>query len=69
MEHLIVALLDDYKTMTKSLKDLREDQLKLLLNHEATNMKRPTFLERLHMRYTKVRSQRERAELMIGGVL
>ena len=44
------------------LKD--EKQVQVLLNEEVKVHKRPTFIVRIHQRYTMLRAQRERAEIM-----
>ena len=44
------------------LKD--EKQVEALLNEEVKIYKRPTFVVRIHQRYTMLRAQRERQELL-----
>lgn len=44
------------------LKD--ERQVQALLNEEVKVHKRPTFIVRIHQRYTMLRAQRERQELL-----
>ena len=44
------------------LKD--ERQVQALLNEEVKVHKRPTFIVRIHQRYTMLRAQRERKELL-----
>jgi hypothetical protein len=44
------------------LKD--EKQVQVLLNEEVKVHKRPTFIVRIHQRYTMLRAQRERQELL-----
>ena len=44
------------------LKD--ESQVQALLNEEVKVYKRPTFIVRIHQRYTMLRAQRERKELL-----
>ena len=44
------------------LKD--ESQVQVLLNEEVKVHKRPTFIVRIHQRYTMLRAQRERQELL-----
>ena len=44
------------------LKD--ESQVQTLLNEEVKVHKRPTFIVRIHQRYTMLRAQRERQELL-----
>ena len=44
------------------LKD--EKHVQVLLNEEVKVHKRPTFIVRIHQRYTMLRAQRERQELL-----
>ena len=44
------------------LKD--EKPVQVLLNEEVKVHKRPTFIVRIHQRYTMLRAQRERQELL-----
>ncbi len=62
-------MLDNFHEMVKDLKTLREDQVLSLLRLECSTRKRPAFIERLHMRFNKLRCARERAELLEGGLL
>ena len=41
-----------------------ERQVKAMLDEEVTVHKRPTYLVRIHQRYTTLRAQRERQELL-----
>jgi hypothetical protein len=41
-----------------------EDQVKTMLDEEVKVHKRPTYLVRIHQRYTTLRAQRERKELL-----
>ena len=41
-----------------------EDRVKQLLDDEVTKHKRTSFIVRLHQRYTTLRAQRERKELL-----
>ena len=59
-------LLKNWTTLTSNLNKLREDQVKILLDYELANDPRKTFVDRLHSRYTMLRSKRERAELVAG---
>ncbi len=65
----MMTMMDDFGTMVSCLKELREDQLRALINYELSTRRRASFLERLHMRYTKLRAKREREELMQGVML
>ncbi len=44
------------------LKD--ENQIRAMLDEEVKVHKRPTFIVRIHQRYTMLRAQRERQELL-----
>ena len=44
------------------LKD--ESQIRAMLDEEVKIHKRPTFIVRIHQRYTMLRAQRERQELL-----
>ena len=41
-----------------------ESQVLAMLNEEVKVYKRPTFIVRIHQRYTMLRAQRERKELL-----
>ena len=41
-----------------------ERQVKAMLDEEVSVHKRPTFVVRIHQRYTMLRAQRERQELL-----
>ena len=41
-----------------------EDQVKAMLDEEVAVHKRPTYAVRIHQRYTTLRAQRERKEMM-----
>ena len=41
-----------------------ERQVKAMLDEEVSVHKRPTYLVRIHQRYTTLRAQRERKELL-----
>lgn len=58
-----------WEEFIKDLPKLREDQLKQLINYEISTSRRQSFVERMHQRYCKLRMQRERKELMSGGLL
>ena len=70
MDQMLQSVLDsgwvDFNLM---LKQLREDQIKVMLESEVESKEpRVIIIERLHQRYTKLRSMRERAELLKGLV-
>lgn len=58
-----------HRDLISMLTTLREDQVKAMLDHELKdNRPRPSVIERLHQRYSILRAQRERAEMLNGLV-
>ena len=66
MSKALLLVLKNWSSLTANLNGLREDQIKFLLDYEMANSPRASFVERLHARYTMLRSKRERAELVAG---
>ncbi len=65
MEQMLLdAMLDDFNFMNHELSKLREDQLLKLMDREIDTRKRKSFVERIHQRYSKLKTARERAEIM-----
>lgn len=64
MSHLTDTVLKSWHTLNEFIGELREDQLKELIWHEVENGKREDIVERLHQRYAKLASARERTELL-----
>ena len=62
-------VIKSWKEMLAVVGTLDEKELLETINFEAVTYKRKNILERLHQRYTKLRSQRERATLMEGGMI
>lgn len=58
MEHL------NWFTLNVVLPKRNERQVLAMLEEEVKTHKRPTFLVRIHQRYTMLRAQRERKELL-----
>lgn len=54
-----------YRYLLKVINTLNEAELKKLLDQELAGQCRRTFLERVHQRYSSLRMQRERHELML----
>jgi len=52
--------------MNLVLTNLSEEQVAAMLTDELTLHRRPRFIERLHQRYAKLRSDRERSALLKG---
>ena len=53
----------NWLVLNNDLKNMREDQVKELLDTELVGEGRWTLIERLHQRYTNMRRDREREEL------
>lgn len=54
----------NWRTLNQKLNLLSESEVLELLNAERAGQRRVTFLERLHQRYTALRTARERIELL-----
>jgi hypothetical protein len=54
----------NWRELNKKLNLLSESEVLALLNDERAGQRRVTFLERLHQRYTALRTARERIELL-----
>ena len=54
----------NWRKLNKELALMTEDQVLSLLNEERAGAKRISILERLHQRYTALRTSRERMELL-----
>jgi hypothetical protein len=54
---------ESWRGLLVDLPKLTEDELRVAINIEVVGPCRKNFIERLHMRYTKVRATRERALL------
>ena len=53
----------NWRKLNKELALMTEDQVLSLLNEERAGARRISILERLHQRYTALRTARERMEL------
>jgi hypothetical protein len=58
----------NWRDLNKRLNLLSEDEVLALLEAERAGQRRVTFLERLHQRYTALRTARERVELLQEAV-
>jgi hypothetical protein len=58
----------NWRELNKRLNLLSESEVLALLEAERTGQRRVTFLERLHQRYTALRTARERVELLQEAV-
>ena len=54
----------NWRDLNKKLNLLSESEVLELLEAERVGQRRVTFLERLHQRYTALRTARERVELL-----
>ena len=54
----------NWRDLNKKLNLLSESEVLALLEAERAGQRRATFLERLHQRYTALRTARERIELL-----
>lgn len=54
----------NWRTLNQKLNLLSESEVLALLEAERVGQRRVTFLERLHQRYTALRTARERVELL-----
>ena len=55
--------LHNWTTLNAAIAGLNEEQLKDMLEFEAENKKRESFILRMHQKYTMLRANREREEL------
>lgn len=56
-----------WRELNADLINMTEEHVAALLTDELTLHKRPRFIERLHQRYAKLRSDRERSVLLKGS--
>ena len=54
----------NWRELNKKLNLLSESEVLALLEAERVGLRRVTFLERLHQRYTALRTARERVDLL-----
>jgi len=52
-----------WQDLQRTMKEGTEQDIKKMLDHEAKNQKRMPFLFRMHGRFNKLRTTRERSEL------
>jgi hypothetical protein len=60
---------ENMKHLYGTLSTMTEDQLRNAINYEASTYKRRTLLARMHSRFSKLRSARERSALVKGEIL
>lgn len=63
-DEFVIAALKSWQALNERISQMAEDELKHALNVEMTYDRREQMLVRLHARYTRVRAQREREELV-----
>lgn len=64
MDFICIQALNDWRTLNSLISGLTEEQLEKMIEHEVVNGKRPTFIVRMHQRFTALRAQRERSTFM-----
>jgi len=62
-------ILANWNKMSNALKDLTEEQCYALIRLEQEGKNRVHMLNRIHARYTKLRSERERVDIVKGNPL
>lgn len=55
--------------MLKETENMTEDELRALINHEVSTLRRKSYLTRLHQRFSTLRRDRERQQLIEGTIL
>ena len=56
--------IENWVVLNSKLMSYTEDELRMLIDFETDNDRRPTFIVRLHKRYCILRNTRERVELL-----
>lgn len=56
--------IENWVVLNSKLMTYTEDELRMLIDYETDNDRRPTFIVRLHQRYCILRNTRERVELL-----
>ena len=70
MDVVTQMAMKDWRSLNRVLSILTEEQLTAALEYEKTGPRRQAMLVRVHQRLTRVRNDRERAELIalsMGG--
>ena len=62
-------VINSFKELYTEIKNMSEKELLVMINYEVVKYKRAMVIERLHMRYSKLRNARERKELKQGLLL
>ena len=63
-----MSILVSWRKLNAKLSLLSEDEVLALLKQEQRGLNRVTILERLHQRYSAMRSSRERIEILRKAV-
>ena len=63
-EDLVITALENWQALNENINSLTEDELKSALNTEMAHDRRKHFVIRLHARNAKLRTAREREELL-----
>jgi hypothetical protein len=64
-----VEVFNSWRELMAGVSKLTEAELRESINYEVSTYRRKNFIERMHQRYTKLRSERERKELISGETL
>lgn len=60
---------NSWREMITNVSKLNEDELRDSINYEVSTYRRKAFIARMHQRYARLRSERERAALLAGETL
>jgi hypothetical protein len=60
---------NSWKELMVGLREIDEAELRDAINYEVSTFRRKVFIERMHQRYTQLRSKRERSQLLNGEIL
>jgi hypothetical protein len=58
-----------WRDLMSGVNKLTEEELRQSINLEASTYRRAPFIKRMHQRYERLRSPRERAALIAGELL
>ena len=59
-------VIEGWKDLHKRLTSFTEEELRQIINYEASTYKRKDILTRLHMRYVKLNNKSVRAKILAG---
>jgi hypothetical protein len=65
----VLKISGTWTLLNKHINEITEDQLKLMINHSVMLGRNGNNLERIHQRYSKLRTARERESIMKGNML